>query len=312
MKKILVSFFINLWFFGFSQSPSDLGKIQLAIAFTENQQSSIDHAVLEKIDGKLTQLLANNGIVSTGYNNGLLLQPSFIINGNELVEGGMQNINVTGITLQLLIKQDQTNVVFSSFSKELKGTGRTQQLAINNAVNSLSANDPLLINFLERGKEKLQAFYKANCGKILNEANNLSRSGRYEESLALIMSVPETASCYNTAQSKSLEVYKNYQKKICAENIKQAQMQIASKDYSSAFQTLTEIDTESPCAAQSSSLIKTIDAKITAEEKKQWDLQVKIYNDAVSLEKQHISAIKDVAVSYYKSQKRPSQIIIVK
>lgn len=312
MKKIVVSFFISLGFLAFSQDQSDLGKIQLAIAFTENQQSSIDHNILEKIDGKLTQLLANNGIVSTGYNNGLLLQPNLIINGNELVEGGMQNINVTRITLQLLIKQDQTNVVFSSFSKELKGTGRTQQLAINNAVNSLSANDASLISFLEKGKEKLQTYYESNCGKILNEANNLSKSGKYEESLALIMSVPETVSCYKTAQSKSLEVYKNYQKKICAENIKQANMLIASKNYSSAFQTLSEIDSESPCAAQSNSLIKTIDAKITAEEKKQWDLHVKIYNDAVSLEKQRINAIKDIAVSYYKSQKRPNQIIIVK
>lgn len=312
MKKILVSFFISLGYFAFSQSQSDLGKIQLAIAFTENQQGSIDHTILEKIDGKLTQLLANNGIVSTGYNNGLLLQPNLIINGNEVVEGGMQNINVIRITLQLLIKQDQTSIVFTSFSKELTGTGRTQLLAINNAVNSLSENDSTLINFLEKGKEKLQAYYESNCTKILNEANNLSKSGKYEESLALIMSVPETASCYITAQSKSLEVYKNYQKKICAENIKQANTFIASKDYSSAFQTLSEIDTESPCAAQSNSLVKVIDAKITVEEKKQRDRQVKIYNDAVSLEKQRINAIKDIAVSYYKSQKRTNQIIIVK
>lgn len=312
MKKILLSFFIGLGFLAFSQSQADLGKIQLAIAFTENQQNSIDENILQKIEGKLTQLLANNGLVSTGYNNGLLLQPNLIITGNDVVEGGMQNINVMRITLQLLIKQDQTNVVFFSLSKDLKGTGRTRDLAINNAVNSLSANDAALVNFLEKGKEKLQNYYETNCTKILNEAGNLSKSGKYEESLALIMSVPETASCYKTAQNKSLEVYKSYQKKICTQNIQQANMQIASKDYSAAFQALSEIDTESPCAAQSNALIKSIDAKITAEEKKQWDLQVKIYNDAVSLEKQRINAIKDIAVSYYKSQKRPNQLIIIR
>ena len=36
--------------------------------------------------------------------------------------------------------------------------------------------------------------------------------------------------------------------------------------------------------------------------KKQYDFQMKQYNDAVSLEKQRINAIKDIAVSYYKSQ----------
>lgn len=42
--------------------------------------------------------------------------------------------------------------------------------------------------------------------------------------------------------------------------------------------------------------------QVNAEEKKQWDFQMKKYNDAVSLEKQRIEAIKEIAISYYKSQ----------
>ena len=49
-------------------------------------------------------------------------------------------------------------------------------------------------------------------------------------------------------------------------------------------------------------MAKTVESKVNTEEKKEYDFQMKQYNDAVSLEKQRINAIKDIAVSYYKSQ----------
>ena len=48
--------------------------------------------------------------------------------------------------------------------------------------------------------------------------------------------------------------------------------------------------------------MRKAETKVKAEEKKQWDFQMKQYNDAVSLEKQRIETIKEIAVSYYKSQ----------
>ena len=312
MKKILIPFLTIIGILVFSQNQFDIGKIQLAISFSENQRNTFDNNQLDKIQGKLTHILSTNGIVSTSYNTGLVLQPNLIINANNIVEGGMQDINVTNITLQLLIKQDQTNIIFSSFSKELKGTGRSQGLAINNAINSLSANDTSIINFIEKGKEKLHSYYQNNCSKIIYEANNLNKSGKYEESLALLLSIPESTSCFGVAKNKSLEIYKNYEKKICSDYLKQANVSIAEKDYSSAFQTLLVIDNSSPCSSQINTLIKTIENKINADEKKQWDMQVKVYNDSVSLDKHRLNAIKDIAVSYYKSQQKTNNLIIIK
>ena len=310
-KTLLLSFFL-FSILGFSQNQNDIGKIQLAISFNLDQQNKFEPELLNKVEGKLSQLLSNYGIVSTSYNNGLLLQPNIIINGNDVVEGGMQNINVTNITLQLKIKQDQTNVIFSSFSKTLKGTGKTQKLALNNAINTLSPNDPLLINFINIGTEKLLKYYADNCSQIITKSSNLEKSGKDEESLALLLSIPETASCYKTAQTKSLSTYKNFQKKNCAALIRQAKISTAEKDYNSAFTILSDIESNSPCSSESLSLIKNIETKISAEDKKQWDLQLKMYNDAVSLEKNRINAIKEIAVSYYKSQKRPNNIVIIK
>lgn len=310
MHKLLI---LSFWLLSaniFAQSQADLGKIQLSISFTEDQHNRFDQDLLQKTEGKLTQLLSNFGIASSDYNNGLFLQPNIIINSEDIVEGGMQNINIVNMTLQLLIKQDQTNLVFSSFSKTLKGTGRNTGLAINNAINSLSANDPSLADFMKRGSEKVLGYYDANCDQIISRSTNLDKSGRFEESLALLMSVPEAASCFKTAQNKSVETFRNFQKKNCSSEIKDAKMYIAQKEYSAAFDILGNIDSGSPCAAESNTLVKNIENKISAEEKKQWDLQMKLHQDQVTLQKQRINAIKDIAVSFYNSQKRPATTVI--
>lgn len=312
MKKIFLLIFLSSYLFGFAQTQADLGKIQLSVLFSEDQYNNYDSDLLDKVESKLTQLLSENGIVSTAYNNGLVLQPKIIMNGNDVVEGGMQNINVTNITLQLLMKQDQTNMVFASYSKQLKGTGRDQYAALNNAINSLDGNDPAIQRFISQGTEKLMAYYQSNCNQIMTKSANLEKNGRYEESLALLQSIPEKTSCYKTAQTKSIDTYKNYQRKNCASFVKQAKIYIAEKEYESAFSILAGIESTSPCSAESNSLVKSIESKITAEERKQWNLDMKMYNDDVALEKLRIKAIKDIAVSYYQSQKRPSHTVIVK
>ena len=312
MKKTISLVFLFVSIIFFAQNKSDIGKLYLGISFNEDQFNTFDQSVLKKVEGKLIQILAENGIAASGYNNGLIIEPNIIINNNDIVEGGMQNINITKLTLQLLIKQDQTQKIFSSFSKDLKGTGKTTDLAINNAINSLSVNDSSITNFIEKAKSKINQYYEQNCNSIINKASSLEKTGQYEEALALIMSVPESASCYNLAQNKALETYKNYQKRNCSIMIKQAQTSIAEKDYSSALENLSQIDSTSPCNAQSNALIKSVENKISAEEKKELDILMKLHNDAVSLEKTRINAIKDIAAAYYKSQTLPSHTIIVK
>ncbi|MCL2649535.1 MAG: hypothetical protein FWD60_00740 [Candidatus Azobacteroides sp.] len=73
-------------------------------------------------------------------------------------------------------------------------------------------------------------------------------------------------------------------------------------DYDEALEILSEIDPSSTCYKEQQNLTRSIEGKVSAIAKKQWDFQMKVYNDATSLEKQRINAIKEIAVSYYKSQ----------
>jgi hypothetical protein len=126
---------------------------------------------------------------------------------------------------------------------------------------------------------------------------------QYEQALGLLMSVPEeVSSCYNQIQDKAIEAYKAYQTQKCSELIQKAKTSLAGNDFIGALNILSEIDPSATCFNEAQTIAKSAETKVKAEEKKQWDFQMKQYNDAVSLEKQRIEAIKEIAVSYYKSQ----------
>jgi hypothetical protein len=116
------------------------------------------------------------------------------------------------------------------------------------------------------------------------------------------MSVPDAVSCYGQVQVKAIEAYKGFQKKNCTKQMQLAKNSIAANDYVGTLNILSEIDPASPCFKDSQNMAKTVELKVTAEEKKQWDFEMKQYDDAASLERQRVNAIKEIAVSYYKSQ----------
>jgi chaperonin cofactor prefoldin len=116
------------------------------------------------------------------------------------------------------------------------------------------------------------------------------------------MTVPEEVSCYSKIQAKSIEAYKAYQNQKCNVQLQEAKTQIASNNYNGALNTLSQIDPSTPCFKESQTLVSNASAKVDAEEKKQWELKMKVYNDNVALEKERINAIKEIAAAYYKSK----------
>jgi len=232
-----------------------------------------------------------------------VIYPKFAIYESNLVEGGMQNITVVSAEISLFIKQVDNNMLFSTISKSIKGSGSTKEQAITNAISKIPANDPEFKTFIETGKTKIIQYYTAKCSDIITKADTYIKMQQFEQALGLLMSVPEEVSgCYNQVQGKAIDAYKGYQSQRCAEQIQLAKTTLASNDYVGTLNILSEIDPSAVCFKEAQSIAKSAAIKVDAEEKKQWDFQMKQYNDDVSLEKRRIQAIKEIAVSYYKSQ----------
>ncbi len=303
MKKIyFVLVAIILTVMSFAQTTSEIGKIALSVIIPENIDG-LNISQLSKLDTKIAQIVTVSGLAASGYNTNFVIYPKFAINESNVVEGGMQNITAVNAELTLFIKQVDNNMLFSTISKSLKGSGSSKELAVTNAISKITTTDPEFKTFIETGKSKIIQYYESKCSEIIKKADTYVKMQQYEQALGLLMSVPEEVpSCYNQIQGKAIETYKAYQTQRCAEQIQLAKTTLAANDYFGTLNILSEIDPSAICFKEAQTIAKSAETKVDVEEKKQWDFQMKQYSDAVSLEKQRIQAIKEIAVSYYKSQ----------
>ena len=141
MKKLLFLFFCcSLGYATLGQSSSEIGKIALSVVMPENVDA-LDASQLSKLEAKITQIVTNSGMAATGYNNNFVIYPKFSIYETNVAEGGMQNITVVTAELSLFIKQVENNLLFSSVTKSLKGSGANKSNAITNAISKIVTND---------------------------------------------------------------------------------------------------------------------------------------------------------------------------
>ena len=303
MKRIyftLIVFVVT--FASFAQTTNDIGKIALSVVMPENVDG-LDNSQISKLQTKISQIVTVSGLGASGYNNNFVIYPKFAIYESNIVEGGMQNITVITADLSLFIKQVDNNIIFSTINKPIKGSGSTEELAIANAISKIATNDPDFKTFIETGKLKIVSYYETKCVDIIKKSDTYIKMQQYEQALGLLMSVPEeVSSCYDKIQDKAIEAYKAYQTQRCSELIQKAKTTLAGNNYAGVLNILSDIDPSATCFNEAQIIAKSVEKKVDAEEKKQWDFQMKQYNDAVSLEKQRIQAIKEIAISFYKSQ----------
>ncbi|MEO5905127.1 MAG: hypothetical protein ABIQ11_00260 [Saprospiraceae bacterium] len=303
MKHIIILIISIVFTFKlFAQPTNEVGKIALSIVMPENVDG-LDVSQLSKLEAKISQIITISGLAASGYNNNFVIYPKFAIYESNNVEGGMQTITVVTVEISLFIKQVDNNLLFATISKPLKGSGSSKQIAITNAISKIPINDSDFKTFIETGKTKIIQYYEAKCSDLVKKSDSYVKMHKYESALGLLMSVPEeVSSCYNQIQDKSIEAYKAYQSQRCSELIQKANTSLAANDYVSSLNILAELDPSATCFNEAQSIAKKIETKVDAEEKKIWDFKMKMYKDAVALEKYRIDAIKEIAVSYYKSQ----------
>lgn len=299
MKKILLlTMFTFSILIVYAQLSSDIGKVTLSIVMPDNIEG-MDIAQLSKLQTKIIQIVANSGLASSGYNNNFVIYPKLAIYDNHIVESGMQDITILNCELSLFIKQVNNNLIYSTVSKPLKGSGKSRNIAITNAISHINVNDSAYLSFIENGKNKIIAYYESTCQDIIDNSDALIKKQDYQQAIGLLLSIPKEVACYKKAINKSVEAYKAYQNQKCSEQILTAKSEIATNNFNAALRVLSQIDPSTVCSREADALIKQIEPKIDAIERERVQRRNKLYNDALELEKQRIEAAKEIAKAYY-------------
>lgn len=309
MGKYILSFLIGLLSISSTYAQHD-NDITIGIVVPE-QQKEMDANAFRLLATRLTAVMGANG-VSSETNGTFIMYPVVNILDQKLVEGGLRNITMVEVELSLFVKQVVTHTLFGSCSKILKGNGRNLSDAIRNAFSGINMRDNVYSQFLTQTKEKIANYYLENKANLLSQAHQLAASQQYEQALALLTTFPQNLKGANEVQAAAIEIYKKYQNQVCAQMILKAEAAISLQNYEEAASILASIDTESVCHSDALNLIKKIEDTIKADQKAEQELEEKLLNKKISLEKKRIDAIKEIATAYLSNQPQITYTQIIK
>jgi len=312
MKKN-ITFLIILLYCGiqlFAQKSNDLGRIVLN-PIVLNSTSKIPEEAVSYLETMLTQIAVDNGIGGISINPRFVIAAKLNLSSKDIVAGPPQMFALN-IDISIFIGDAIENKLYSSTVFTIKGVGTNENKAYIDAIKKINVKSPQLIKIIEAGKNKIIEYYNSQCSVIIDKVNGLKGMGNYDEAIYELMQVPDVSkSCYDNCMTQTGLVYKLKIDKDCKQLLNTARLKwTASKSTEGAkeaMEYINQIDQSAACLKEVENLIKEISQKLNADEKRDWDLKMKIYSDAVDLEKRNIEAAKEVAVSYYKNQ--PNTII---
>lgn len=265
------------------------------------QQVTMDKNTFSILKSKVESAMSRSGI-STAMYSGIVLYPILNIYNQQTIEGGMRSIHTIEVELNLQVKQVITETLFNSYTQNYRGEGYSVEEAKRNAISKIDPSDSQFNKFIVSTQTRIINYYRENTPALITKAKTLASMQQYSEALALLSTYPESLGQYTQITDVAVSIFKQYQKKNCAQLLQQAKSAYALGNYEESATILSQIDTDSPCEAEAKNLIGLIKKAIDKENTEASVLYQKEKDAEYSLKKQTIQAIKEVAKSYFSNQ----------
>lgn len=297
MKKnttILLTLFLS--FTTFSQiNLDDFGRIILNTYIPK--ELNIPTEAREALKTKLDQISSVNGLGGSQVNPRFIITANIIVGTKDIIAGPPQMI-AQNLDINFFIGDAISNTIFSSVIIQLKGVGTNENKAFIDAIKNFNPKNKEVVAFLEEGKTKILNYYSTNCDFILKDAQAITKQEKYEEAIFKLALVPEVCKeCYFKCLDTISVIY---QKKIDADckiklnkaiNIWNANQNPEGAE--KAGDLLSTINTQSNCQTEVNTLMKTINAKLKADEKARWEFKMKQYEDKINAQKEQVRIAED-------------------
>lgn len=298
MKRILLTLCLAIISSTFIKAQRTDCEVTLSVLMADGQ--NLPASASKNLYNKLHKLIIETG-VSEEAGSRFVIASNFIIMDKHILAGPPKSF-VYEFEVNLYIGDFLSKKLYNYTTLNLKGVGQTEAKAYNDAMRKINVNSPDLRSFVQVGKEKIVEYYDKNYMQLIKEAQVMASQKNYDQALYSLMSTPTCSKGYDQAMLVAAKIYQQYIDQLCKENLNLAkQVWISNQNEygaNDAAQYLANIYPDASCYKEAQALYKEIDTKM----KNDWKFVMKVYNDAVSLEKQRINAWKEVGVAYGRNQ----------
>ena len=282
----------------------------------------IPAASVKSVETKLQRVLAANGIGDMDYTQRFVLAAKVDVLQNDVMPSNPPKVSKK-LDLILMVGDVIENKIYETYTMPLAGIGTNDTEAFISAFSRVNPNNEELQAMLAAAKEEIMAYYENNCDYIISNANSLAGQQKYDEAIARLMSVPEVCKeCYEKCQAAAVKIFGQKLDADCSALLNEARNEwMHSKDSEGAAKVAGIISRIDPLWPDYPKVVKfrdEISAKLSADEKREWDMMVKKYedeqafkirqhNDVIALQRETINACRAIGVAWGKNQ--PDKII---
>ena len=270
------------------------------MAIEANPDGEMPEAAGEYLFNRLCTAVTGDGISATGQYAQFFIAAKALPLYEQAVTGAPVK---TALTLNLYIGDYWGEKVFDRMSLEIRGVGESRERAYLNAFRSLNKNNQQVANFLEKGKQRIIAYYDAEYNNIIREAQRESALRNYERALFLLGAVPVCCNGYDAVADELVKTYHEYIDYNCDRLLMQARNAWAvhpdQRGAAEAARILNQLEPDAACYGDAMDLYREIKDKM----KDDWNFEMREkYKDSIKLRKQTIEAARAVGVAFGEGQ----------
>ena len=268
----------------------DFGRIVLNTYLPDN--IAIPTGAKNLLLTKLNQITSNNGMGGSQANPRFIITANVNVGTKDIIAGPPQMI-AQNLDVTLFIGDAYTNTIFSNTTLNLKGVGTNENKVFIDALKTINPKNKEVLAFLEEGKTKIINYYSTNCDFIIKDAQTLVKQEKYDEAIYQLSLVPDVCKdCYFKCLDTLTQIYQQKIDADCKVKFNEAKVTWTAAQTPNgaekAGDILSTINPMANCQTDVTAFIKTIEAKLKADEKARWQFKMKQYADKIAMQKEQV------------------------
>lgn len=241
-----------------------------------NAQSTINFQAMPPVEGdmskevanalklKVEQILTRNGAAATSLYNAFVVEPQLNLLDEMSTEGLIRNVHLVKAELTLLAKNALDGSMYGSIVVPIAGSGKdSKDQTLRSLIANIKITDAQYSRFIRNARQKIMDHYTQNCGTIMQKAQVMMNTGKYEDAVAYLSCVPETTPCYEQAAEALIQASALAKTINCEAQILIARNYYILKEYDKALDVLAQIPMSSECNNAARALTDSIEKYIT-------------------------------------------------
>jgi len=303
MKHTLL-ILLSLFVISVVKAETDEGRVSINIVQPEG--NGFPEEANRYLATKMQQMVTANGMADNGLNERFVLTAKVNVLQKDIVPSTPARISEK-LEITFLVGDIEENKLYETVALEVSGIGTNETKAAMAAFQQIKTANPNIASFLANAKEKIVSFYADNCESIIKRAQTLAGTQKYDEAIYMLMSVPNVCSeCYERCLSAVKPIYQSKIDNQAQLTINKAKaLWTADRTETGASQALQLVASVSPQSSlypQVEALYKEISKKLSDDEQREWEMQVRQYEDSQRFKQSVVKACRDIGVAWGQNQ----------